>query len=54
MIGAKEGVQENTKRHGYFLSLLGVKQVAVTLVNKMDQVGYEEEAFEKVKRDYTH
>ena len=53
VIGAKEGVQENTKRHGYFLSLLGVKQVAV-LVNKMDQVGYEEEAFEKVKRDYTH
>ena len=53
VIDAKEGVQENTKRHGYFLSLLGVKQVAV-LVNKMDQVGYEKEAFEKIKRDYLH
>ncbi len=53
VVDAKEGVQENTKRHGYFLSLLGVKQVAV-LVNKMDQVGYKKEAFEKIKRDYTN
>jgi len=52
VIDAKEGVQENTKRHGYFLSLLGVKQVAV-LINKMDQVGYERDIFEKLKGDYT-
>jgi bifunctional enzyme CysN/CysC len=51
VIDAKEGIQENTKRHGYFLSLLGVKQVAV-LVNKMDQVSYDQASFEKVKSEY--
>ena len=52
VIDAKEGVRENTKRHGYFLSLLGVKQVAV-LINKMDQADYQQEAFETLKKDYS-
>jgi len=52
VIDAKEGIQENTKRHGYFLSLLGVKQVAV-LINKMDQVEYCKGDFQKLKEDYT-
>src|SRR2546427_7245898 len=39
VIDADEGVQENSRRHGYMMSMLGIRQVAV-LVNKMDLVGY--------------
>jgi bifunctional enzyme CysN/CysC len=31
-----EGVRDQTRRHGYFLNLLGVRQVAV-VINKMDR-----------------
>ncbi|MDZ4744247.1 MAG: adenylyl-sulfate kinase [Verrucomicrobiota bacterium] len=52
LIAANEGVQEQSRRHGYLLSLLGVKQVVV-LVNKMDLIDYDEKAFEKIKKEYT-
>ncbi|MGL5086823.1 MAG: sulfate adenylyltransferase subunit 1 [Clostridium sp.] len=48
IIDAKEGVQEQSKRHAYILSLLGIKKVFV-IINKMDLVGYSEEAFNEVK-----
>jgi len=51
VIGAEEGVRENSRRHGYMLSLLGIRQVAV-LVNKMDLVGYRREVYEAVCREY--
>jgi bifunctional enzyme CysN/CysC len=51
VIDAAEGVQENSRRHGYLLWMLGIKQVVV-LVNKMDMVGYQQEEFEAVKREY--
>ena len=51
LIDAHEGVQENSKRHGYMLHLLGIRQVVV-LVNKMDLVNYDEAAFLKVKTEY--
>lgn len=51
LIDAAEGVQEQSRKHGYLLSLLGVRQVAV-VVNKMDLVGYRREAFEPVVREY--
>lgn len=51
VIDAKEGVQENSRRHGYMLSMLGIKQVAVA-INKMDLVNYDQEVFEKVKTEY--
>src|SRR5471032_3422925 len=41
MIDAKEGIREQSKRHGYLLHLLGVRQISV-LVNKMDMVNYDE------------
>lgn len=41
VIDASEGIQENSRRHGFMLSMLGIKQVCV-LVNKMDLVGYGE------------
>ncbi|MBF0330793.1 MAG: adenylyl-sulfate kinase [Candidatus Omnitrophica bacterium] len=51
VIDAKEGIRENSKRHGYLLSMLGVKQVTV-IVNKMDLVNYDEGVFEAIKKEY--
>jgi sulfate adenylyltransferase large subunit len=48
IIDVKEGVKEQTKRHAYILSLLGLKQVIVVL-NKMDLVGFEKTRFFEVK-----
>jgi bifunctional enzyme CysN/CysC len=39
IIDALEGVRDQTRRHGYLLHLLGIKQVAV-VVNKMDRVDF--------------
>jgi bifunctional enzyme CysN/CysC len=51
LIDAKEGVKEQSRRHGYLLSLLGVSQVVV-LVNKMDLVGYDAQKFGEVAETY--
>lgn len=51
MIDAKEGVQENSRRHAYMLSMLGIQQIAV-VINKMDLVDYSQEVYEKVKNEY--
>jgi bifunctional enzyme CysN/CysC len=51
VIDAREGVQENSRRHGYMMSMLGLRQIAI-LVNKMDLVGYDRGHFEGVVRDY--
>src|SRR5262249_39109569 len=51
LIDANEGIQEQSRRHGYLLHLLGIRQVAV-LVNKMDLQGYAQERFEQIQRDY--
>ncbi len=52
IIDAKEGVRENSRRHGFLLSMLGIKQVAVC-VNKMDLVDYDREIFESIQAEYT-
>jgi bifunctional enzyme CysN/CysC len=51
LIDAQEGVQENSRRHGYLLNLLGIRQIAV-LVNKMDLVEYREERFRQIEAEY--
>ncbi len=48
IVDALEGVRDQTRRHGYLLHLLGVKQVAV-VVNKMDKVGFEAERFAAIR-----
>lgn len=53
VIDAHEGVMEQSRRHGYLLHLLGIRQVAV-VCNKMDLVGYDEARFRAVEREYTH
>lgn len=50
IIDAKEGIQEQSKRHGYILSLLGIKQVCV-VVNKMDLIDYSQEKFNVIKNE---
>ncbi len=52
VIDAAEGVQENSRRHGYMLSMLGIKQVTV-LVNKMDLVDYKQDVFDQIVTEYT-
>lgn len=49
IVDAVEGVREQTKRHAYLLSLLGLNQVIVVL-NKMDLVGFSEESFNGLKQ----
>ncbi len=51
MIDAKEGVRENSRRHGYILGMLGIKQVVVC-VNKMDLVGYSQQVFDGIEKEY--
>lgn len=51
VIDASRGVEENTRRHGYFLSMLGIRQIAV-LVNKMDLVDYKEQVFTDLQEEY--
>ena len=52
VIDAHEGIKENSKRHGYMMRFLGIKNLAVC-VNKMDLVNYSATVFEQIKRDYT-
>jgi bifunctional enzyme CysN/CysC len=51
LIDAAEGVQEQSRRHGYMLSLLGIRQVVV-VVNKMDLVQYDEKVFSEIEKLY--
>jgi bifunctional enzyme CysN/CysC len=51
VIDAQEGIRENTRRHGYLISMLGIRQVVV-IVNKMDLVGYRQAVYERLKTEY--
>jgi bifunctional enzyme CysN/CysC len=51
LIGANEGVREQSRRHAYLLSLLGIKQIIV-VVNKMDLADFSEARFNEIERDY--
>src|ERR1700704_3621491 len=48
IIDAAEGVRDQTRRHGYLLHLLGVRQVAV-VINKMDRVDFSQARFQEIK-----
>ena len=51
LIDAHEGVRENSRRHGYVLGLLGIRQVTV-LVNKMDLVDFRQDVFDAIEVEY--
>ena len=50
IIDALEGVRDQTRRHGYLLHLLGIRQVAV-VINKMDRVDFAQERFAEISRE---
>lgn len=51
VISADEGVREQSRRHAYLLSMLGIKHVIV-VVNKMDLVDYSEKRFREIEQEY--
>lgn len=51
LIDARQGVLEQTRRHTFIATLLGIKHIALC-VNKMDLVNYSQEVFERIKDDY--
>lgn len=51
LIDARNGVVEQTIRHSYLVSLLGIEHVVVCL-NKMDMIGYSETVFTAITDKY--
>ncbi len=52
LIDARHGVQTQTRRHSFIVSLLGIRHVVVA-INKMDLVGFSQEVYDRIKADYT-
>lgn len=51
LIDARKGVLDQTRRHSFISTLLGIKHLVVA-INKMDLVEYEQARFEQIKQDY--
>ncbi|MDI6827256.1 MAG: sulfate adenylyltransferase subunit CysN [Armatimonadota bacterium] len=51
LIDAQNGVTIQSKRHGFIASLLGIPHITIA-VNKMDLVGYSQNSFESIAREY--
>src|SRR5256885_4239450 len=51
VIAANEGVKEQSRRHAYLLSMLGIKQLVI-VVNKMDLADFSQEKFEEIETEY--
>jgi len=52
LIDASEGVQDQTRRHAFLLSLLGIRQIVV-LINKMDLADYARDRYAAIVAEYT-
>jgi bifunctional enzyme CysN/CysC len=53
LIDARQGVLTQTRRHSYLVQLLGIRNI-VLAVNKMDLVGYSQERFYEIVKEYAH
>ncbi|MFP4098094.1 MAG: adenylyl-sulfate kinase [Alphaproteobacteria bacterium] len=51
LIDARKGITEQTKRHSFIASLLGIEH-ALLVVNKMDLMAYKQETFEDIVKAY--
>jgi len=51
LVDARKGILTQTRRHSYIVSLLGIRSV-VLAVNKMDLIGYDRDAFERIVEEY--
>jgi sulfate adenylyltransferase subunit 1 len=52
LIDARNGVVEQTIRHSYLVSLLGISHIVIA-INKMDMEGYSEVVFKNITEKYT-
>src|SRR5271170_712499 len=52
LLDARKGVLTQTRRHSYIVSLLGIQKV-ILAVNKMDQVGFAQETFDSILKDFS-
>ena len=50
LIDARKGVLDQTRRHSFIASLLGIRQFIVA-INKMDLVDYDQAVFERIKAE---
>ena len=48
---ARKGVQVQTRRHSFIVSLLGIRHL-VLAINKMDLIGFDRAVFERIREDY--
>ena len=51
VIDAREGVRENSRRHGFMAAMLGIRQIVVA-VNKIDLVDFDQAVFTAIHREY--
>lgn len=51
LIDARKGVLDQTRRHSFISTLLGIKHLVVA-INKMDLVEYSQDRFEQIKQEY--
>ncbi len=51
LIDARKGVLDQTRRHSFISTLLGIKHLVVA-INKMDLVNFSEETFNRIREDY--
>ena len=51
LIDARHGVMEQTRRHSFIATLLGIRHLVIA-INKMDLVNYDEAVYETIRRDY--
>jgi sulfate adenylyltransferase subunit 1 len=52
LVDARKGVVEQTRRHSFIASLLGIPHLVIC-INKMDLVDYAESVFENIKQQFT-
>ena len=51
LVDGQKGIQVQTRRHSYIVSMLGIKHI-VLAINKMDAIGYEQKTFNDIEREY--
>ena len=51
LIDARKGLLTQTRRHARLVSLMGIRHVALA-INKMDLVGFDAKAFERIEHDF--
>src|SRR5580704_11697985 len=51
LVDARHGLLEQSRRHAFLASLLGVQHI-VLAVNKMDLIDWDQERFEKIRQEF--